>query len=579
MSRPNDESGNRAPLVAPAAPIARLSPDVASQLAAGEVVERPASALKELVENSLDAGATRIEVELEAGGIERIRVADNGGGIRREDLGLALERHATSKVAALEDLYRVASLGFRGEALASIAAVSRLTLTSRPASESTGWKIGGESAVPRPASHPSVGTTVEARDLFYNTPARRKFLRTERTELHHAIEVLRRLSLARRDVAFQARHGGRSAFRARRSAERLDEVLGRGFTSSAAPVEAEADGLHLRGWIGPGSPERQYFFLNGRAVRDRALGHARRLGLDGLVRPGEPMVSVLFLTMDPALVDVNVHPGKHEVRFARPRSVHDFLVASLRGALSGSQSFGRLHVAEDRPPERAYAPSSEGDLFAPGLPQSPATMPVSRARAGESAPSVHHPPGIRRERASGGTHRRTSHDGPAPIWSGERYAIFERGGRTLVVDLVRALEESIRATLDRASPGAPAPASPLLVPVRARVEEGALDRFNPDDVAPLGFVVRRVGPDVVSLLEVPRVLRHADPSAVARTVVETPSEGLAERLGSVASRALPADPSERQRLLALVLDGVSAPLGPPIAVELGPRELARLFAQ
>ena len=226
------ERANGGPPSSVAAAITRLPPEVASQLAAGEVVERPASAIKELVENSLDAGAGTVAIDLEAGGVQRMRVTDDGGGVRREDLALALERHATSKIASIDDLFRVASLGFRGEALASIAAVSRLSLTSRAGGEATGWRVRETEAVRSRRAIP-VGTTVEAQDLFYNVPARRRFLRAERTELQHVVDTVRRLALARPDVAFQLRHNGRTAFQARSGKDRLDDVIGRGFAASA----------------------------------------------------------------------------------------------------------------------------------------------------------------------------------------------------------------------------------------------------------------------------------------------------------------------------------------------------------
>ena len=394
----------------PAAAIARLPPAVASQLAAGEVVERPASVIKELVENSLDAGARAVAIDLEAGGIRAIRITDDGGGIRREDLALALERHATSKIASVDDLFRVASLGFRGEALASIAAVSRLTLTSRAGGEDSGWRVRGGEGTPEPARHPP-GTTVEVRDLFHNVPARRRFLRAERTELRHVVDTVRRLALARADVSFRVRHGDRTAFQARRGAERVDEVVGRGFAASAAPVGAASEGMHLRGWIGSDSAPRQFFFLNGRGVRDRALGHAVRVALEGRFPPGREVVTVLFLAMDPAEVDVNVHPGKHEVRFRQPRAVHDFLVSGIRRALGGG--FGELAVREDGPPRRygPARPAAEGERlgteFDPraGRPEGVARRNVGGLHAGAAG---------RTRRSAGGQRPRKRPRDPAP---------------------------------------------------------------------------------------------------------------------------------------------------------------------
>ena len=586
----------------PAAPIARLAPAVASQLAAGEVVERPASVIKELVENSLDAGARTVEIDLEAGGIRAIRIADDGGGIRREDLALALERHATSKIASLDDLFQVASLGFRGEALASIAAVSRLTLTSRAEGDDSGWRVRSAGGEPEPARH-SPGTTVEVRDLFHSVPARRRFLRTERTELQHVVDAVRRLALARPDVAFRVRHAERTVFRARRGAERVDEVVGRGFAASAAPVEAASDGMHLRGWIGVGSPPRQFFFLNGRGVRDRALGHAVRIALEGRFPPGRDAVAVLFLAMDPTSVDVNVHPGKHEVRFREPRAVHDFLVTAIRRALGGG--FGELAVRETgrsapygpvrpagaqdeshapgRAPEEPPGASPEGPFEAPPgrAPQGPPPASGTSNRAGLAAaprgsrPS-HRPPAPGRAAGRGPVPER-----PSFTWIAGRHAVVDQGGRVFVIDLGRGLELAVRTACARASDARPVPSVPLLVPARVKVAEPVLDRFEPEAAARFGLVVRRLGPDLASLLEVPRTLRHCEPSALARTAIEVGgragADDLAAALGRAAGSAVPAARAERDALLGELLKRPEELLVPAAARELGEREVARLF--
>ena len=595
MSERNPETGGGpaerfaggSPEPAVAATIARLPPEVASQLAAGEVVERPASVVKELVENSLDAGARTVAVELEAGGARRIRVTDDGVGIRRADLALALERHATSKIASVDDLFRVASLGFRGEALASIAAVSRLALTSRAAGADSGWRVRGEGGDPEPARHP-VGTTVDVQDLFYKVPARRRFLRAERTELQHVADVVRRLALARPDVGFRLVHGGRAAFRARSEEGRLDEVVGRGFTASSAPVGEAADGLHLRGWIGTGSAPRQYFFLNGRGVRDRALGHAVRVALDGRFPAGRDAVSVLFLTMDPALVDVNVHPGKHEVRFRQPRAVHDFLVTAIRRALAGG--FAGFAAREPEPP--AYHGSGpppglldpEAGSRGQATGEAPAPAPeASRAPPDEAAPG-YRPRPASRPPAPGPAGRRAERGGereePVIGWIAGRYAVVALEGRVHVIDFPRALGEAVRAACSRASDDRPMPSFPLLVPGRAQVAEAVLDRFEPEAVARYGLDIRRVGPGLASLLEVPRALRYCVPAELAGSVIEAPAEDLVDVLARSAADSVPAAPAECDALLRELL---SAPgkevLGPAVAREIGEEEAGRLLAR
>ena len=577
------------PEPAVAAAIARLPPEVASQLAAGEVVERPASVVKELVENSLDAGARTVAVELEAGGARRIRVTDDGGGIRRADLALALERHATSKISSVDDLFRVASLGFRGEALASIAAVSQLVLTSRAAGEDSGWRVRGEDGDPEPARHPT-GTTVDVQDLFHNVPARRRFLRAERTELQHVSDIVRRLALARPDVAFRLVHGGRTVFRARSEEGRLDEVIGRGFAASAAAVGAAADGLHLRGWIGTGSAPRQYFFLNGRGVRDRALGHAVRVALDGRFPAGRDAVSVLFLTMDPALVDVNVHPGKHEVRFGQPRTVHDFLVTAIRRALAGG--FAGFAAREPEPP--AYRGSGpppglldpEAGSRGHATGEAPAPAPEAEASRGlaEGAAPGYRPRPASRPPTPGPAGRRAERDGareePVIGWIAGRYAVVAIEGRVHVIDFLRALGEAVRAACARASDDRPMPSFPLLVPGRARVAEAVLDRFEAESVARFGLDIRRVGPDLASLLEAPRALRHCVPAELARSVIEARAEDLVDVLARSAAEAVPAAPAERDALLRELL---SAPgkevLGAAVAREIGEREAERLLGR
>jgi DNA mismatch repair protein MutL len=332
-------------------PIQILPPILANQIAAGEVVERPASVIKELVENSLDAGATRIDVELEKGGIQLIRIRDNGSGIPSAELGLALARHATSKVATLDDLEHIASLGFRGEALASISSVARLTLTSRTAEQNEAWQAYAEGremdVTIKPAAHP-VGTTVEVLDLFFNTPARRRFLRSEKTEFGHIDELLRRLALSRFDVAINVKHNGK-LLRQYRSAQtellqeqRVAQACGNEFMQAALRVDSEHLGLRLYGWLArhplTNIGEVQYCYVNGRMMRDKLLNHAIRQAYTESSGATFQPSYVLYLQLDPHQVDVNVHPSKHEVRFHESRQVHDFIVQVINQALQAAYS-------------------------------------------------------------------------------------------------------------------------------------------------------------------------------------------------------------------------------------------------
>lgn len=332
-------------------PIQILPPILANQIAAGEVVERPASVIKELVENSLDAGANRIDVELEKGGIQLIRIRDNGSGIPGAELALALARHATSKVATLDDLEHIASLGFRGEALASISSVSRLTLTSRTAEQSEAWQAYAEGremdVTIKPAAHP-IGTTVEVLDLFFNTPARRRFLRSEKTEFGHIDELLRRLALSRFDVAINLKHNGK-LLRQYRPAQtellqeqRVAQACGNEFMQAALRVDSEHLGLRLYGWLAPqpltNIGEVQYCYVNGRMMRDKLLNHAIRQAYTEYSGASFQPSYVLYLQLDPRQVDVNVHPSKHEVRFHEARQVHDFIVQVIGQALQTAYS-------------------------------------------------------------------------------------------------------------------------------------------------------------------------------------------------------------------------------------------------
>ncbi|MAA62836.1 MULTISPECIES: DNA mismatch repair endonuclease MutL [unclassified Idiomarina] len=328
--------------------IQQLPIELANQIAAGEVVERPSSVVKELVENALDAGATQLILDIEQGGSKRIRIRDNGGGIVKQELTLALSRHATSKIQSLDDLEHIGSLGFRGEALASISSVSRLRLISKPPEQEEAWQAWAEGrdmqVTVEPAAHPD-GTTVDIQDLFFNTPARRKFLRTEKTEFSHIDEVIKRIALSRFEVGFQLNHNGKSvrafpsAQTEKQQLQRLAKICGGGFAEQAAAIDAVDGDFHLSGWLVP--PEHcrhqgdiQHFFVNGRMMRDKLLSHAVRQAYEKYLPNERVPTFVLYFELPAEEVDVNVHPAKHEVRFHRQRQVHDFILTRIEQALN-----------------------------------------------------------------------------------------------------------------------------------------------------------------------------------------------------------------------------------------------------
>lgn len=344
----------------PANRIHSLDPRLINQIAAGEIIERPASMLKELVENALDAGATSIDIEVENAGVKRLKITDNGHGILKQDLAMALSRHATSKIENLTDLEQIATLGFRGEALPSIASVTRMTIESRELKADQAWMVSSDgnnqTTEPSPVAHP-IGTTIETRDLFYNTPARRKFLRTDNTEFKHLDQVVRRMALSRFDVAFKLQHNGRVILHlpavASDDARRLKMVCGDNVPDNSVYFNEQREDMRLSGWAGLPSFSRsqadmQYFFLNGRLIRDKTIIHAVRLGYQDVLFHGRHPIYILYLEMDPAGVDVNVHPTKHEVRFRDSRSVHGFVFRALQRLLATSAGdVGSLQVDAD----------------------------------------------------------------------------------------------------------------------------------------------------------------------------------------------------------------------------------------
>jgi DNA mismatch repair protein MutL len=372
--------------------IRQLPDTLINQIAAGEVVERPASVVKELVENALDAGARRIEIDLEEGGIRLIRIRDDGGGISPGELPLAIARHATSKITSLDDLEAVATLGFRGEALPSIASVSRFTLSSRRQGNEHGASLhvdGGRTGEVLPKSHPT-GTTVEVRDLFFNVPARRKFMRAERTELGHIEEWLRSLALARPDVELRVSHNGKPSRRWKGEGDllsevRLHEALGEEFAKNTLRIDHAGAGLRLQGWIAQpaynrASADQQYLYVNGRSVRDRSIAHAVKQAYADVLFHGRQPAYVLFLELDPRGVDVNVHPAKHEVRFRDARLVHDFVYRTLHAALAETRAGASEHAMPIAPSSAGYAGPSAWTM-----PQSNLALRVDEQRVAYAA--------------------------------------------------------------------------------------------------------------------------------------------------------------------------------------------------
>jgi DNA mismatch repair protein MutL len=507
----------------------RILPDqLIHQIAAGEVVERPAAVIKELVENSLDAGATRIDVEVEEGGVRLIRIRDNGHGIERDELLLALARHATSKIGSIDDLEQVASLGFRGEALPSIASVSRMRLTSRTPSSPMGYAITADNGVfsePEPAPHP-VGTTVEVRDLFFNVPARRKFLKAERTEMQHLERTLERLALSRFDVGFSLSSGKRKiadyppAAEPDQRHERVAQVMGSDFLAQSLFIDHASGPMRLWGWIclptaARGVADLQYFYLNGRMLRDRLLTNAVRLGYQDVLFGGRHPAYVLFLELDPRQVDVNAHPAKLEVRFRDGRYVHDFVFRTLERVLRETRPGGE---AAAPPPTSIDAllqagsasgvwPAASGSAMASYRQQSSLQLPV-----GEGAPS-HSPlpmPPVRSQEPAA-----TSDVPPLGYAIAQLHGVYilsQSPAGLILVDMHAAHERTLYERMKAALGTGTLPSQPLLVPQSCTLSSADADLL--EENAPLlrqaGLDVERGGPRSIIVRAVPAALTRLD---------------------------------------------------------------------
>jgi DNA mismatch repair protein MutL len=525
-------------------PIRALPDTLINQIAAGEVVERPASVVKELVENALDAGASRVDIDLEEGGVRLIRVRDDGGGIAADELPLAVARHATSKIASLDDLESVATLGFRGEALPSIASVSRFALTSRTTGDAHGASLqvdGGRVGEVVPKAHPP-GTTLEVRDLFYNVPARRKFLRAERTELGHIEDWLRSLALARPDVELRVSHNGKPARRYKGggelfSGERLIETLGEEFVRHALQIERAlgqeaGHRLRLHGWIAQptynrASSDQQYLYVNGRSVRDRSVAHAVRQAYADVLFHGRQPAYALFLDIDPARVDVNVHPAKHEVRFRDARLIHDFVYRTLHEALAetragiagGASAPAALRdaVGAEAPPATACGAWRNGA-------QAPLGLRVDEARAGYAAL---YGDAANASSDASSTALPEANDAVVPPLGyalAQLHGIFilsETADGLIVVDMHAAHERIGYEKLKAAHDGAGLRTQPLLVPRTVAVSEREAEVAEREaaTLAELGFEASRTGPQSLLLRSVPALLAHGDTEALLRDVL------------------------------------------------------------
>jgi len=545
--------------------IKQLDDRLINQIAAGEVIERPASLLKELIENSLDAGASRISINAERGGIKRISISDNGHGIPVDELSLALCRHATSKLDQFDDLFKVDTLGFRGEALPSIAAVSRLRLQSRVGGADSGFEVechGSDQVTsPRPCAH-EVGTTVEVIDLFYNTPARRKFLKTEKTELNHIEDVIRRMALSRFDVAVDFSHDGRTVFSATAAVtaaekeKRIAGICGKPFAAQSVYIEDDASVMKMHGWIGLPTFSRsqrdmQYFFVNGRVVKDHLIGHAVKRAYNDVLYHGRHPAFVLFFTIDPGLVDVNVHPAKTEVRFRDGRAAHDYIYRTLHrviGALTPEQSAVSLP-----------GPAGSANIAAPGA-VSPLNMQGARTGGGYGSGPVQQ--NIRMlveeqldayQKLSGGiavAGAISSDKHPGNIESVEEktespplgyaiaqlkgvYILAENTDGLIMVDMHAAHERITYESLKRQSLDAGINSQPMLVPVSINVSEGEgkVAQAHGELFNQYGFDIDLMGVEQIVIRAVPELLARSDIETLVRDVLSDLIEfGQSDRL-------------------------------------------------
>ncbi|HTC25769.1 DNA mismatch repair endonuclease MutL [Dyella sp.] len=538
-----------------------LPSDLINQIAAGEVIERPSSVVKELVENSLDAGATRIEVDIELGGARLIRVRDDGDGIAADDLPLAVASHATSKIGSFDDLEHVASMGFRGEALASMSSVARFAMTSRLRGQDNAFRIevdSGRMQAARPAQHPQ-GTSVEVRDLFYNVPARRKFLRAERTEFAHIDDLLKSLALARSQVEFRLSHNGKSVrvWKAARDDQamlmRVAEVLGEEFPQQSLRIDHATAGMRLSGWVGLPTASRpqadaQYFYVNGRLVRDRVVAHAVRQAYADVLFHGRYPTFVLYLDLDPVGVDVNVHPAKSEVRFREQRLVHDFLFRTLHEALAETRAG---HVSQPEGTTWSSAPMAS----TPAMPsynnswqsnhtQSRLQLGVRDEPLAGYAALLGEPEALQVNAAQ--PMPSANDDDVPPLGYAIAqlktiYILAENAHGLVLVDMHAAHERITYEKLKSGRACSNLRSQMLLVPLSVAVsaKEAAAAEEHGEALADWGLELSRSGPSAVVVRRIPALLEGADVAELTRSVLgELAQHGSSRQLQEVENELL-----------------------------------------
>ena len=519
-----------------AARVIRLLPDqLISQIAAGEVIERPSAVVKELLENAIDAGATQISIRLEAGGVKRIAITDNGSGIPHEQMALALTRHATSKIADLHDLENVATLGFRGEALASIASVAQLTITSRTRDAAHAWQVQGYDPSSASPASGALGTMVDVQDLYFNTPARRKFLKSEQTEYGHCLDIVKRIALARPDLNFSVTHNGKTTEYWQQStlSERSAEILGDTFAQARLPLEASAGPVSLFGLIGlptaaRGRADAQYFYVNGRFVRDKLLTHAVRSAYQDVLHGDRYPAYVLQLQLDPSLVDVNVHPSKIEVRFRDSRAVHQFVFHAVSRSLANTAPGADDTVAASEPTR--VSPSAipwgrqtmrqpslgvaqplarYGDMFAETLQAAQAStaagssFSVNPGSVGESDDDDTHPLGFALAQLHG------------------IYVLAQNRSGLVLVDMHAAHERILYEQFKQALETQSVTLQSLLIPVSFHadaVEVGTAEEYR-ETLHSLGFDIAVMSPTTLAVRAIPALLKNADAQSLARDLL------------------------------------------------------------
>jgi DNA mismatch repair protein MutL len=519
-----------------AARVIRLLPDqLISQIAAGEVIERPSAVVKELLENAIDAGATQISIRLEAGGVKRIAITDNGSGIPHEQMALALTRHATSKIADLHDLENVATLGFRGEALASIASVAQLTITSRTRDAAHAWQVQGHDPSSASPASGALGTMVDVQDLYFNTPARRKFLKSEQTEYGHCLDIVKRIALARPDLNFSVTHNGKTTEYWQQStlSERSAEILGDTFAQARLPLEASAGPVSLFGLIGlptaaRGRADAQYFYVNGRFVRDKLLTHAVRSAYQDVLHGDRYPAYVLQLQLDPSLVDVNVHPSKIEVRFRDSRAVHQFVFHAVSRSLANTAPGADDTVAASEPTR--VSPSAipwgrqmmrqpslgvaqplarYGDMFAETLQAAQAStaagssFSVNPGSVGESDDDDTHPLGFALAQLHG------------------IYVLAQNRSGLVLVDMHAAHERILYEQFKQALETQSVTLQSLLIPVSFHadaVEVGTAEEYQ-ETLHSLGFDIAVMSPTTLAVRAIPALLKNADAQSLARDLL------------------------------------------------------------